>query len=115
MRSFNDFAGLSIGDNNSVCDSEFSRYNPSVYDYQIPVDAEDDERAMHEFLDSVGVYQINVKVQIESEKRTVFSASPNLSQTFRMKQSPSFMLKRRERFLSNNGQSTKGSSNGTKS
>ena len=77
-----------------MCDTEFSHYNPSVYDAYISPDADEDELAMHEFLDSVGIYQVNVKLQIEAEKRTVCSASPNIqrfSLLNRKKQSPSFM------------------------
>ena len=105
-----------------MCDSTFSHYNPSVYDVILSPDADEDEVAMHEFLNDLGVHQVNVKQQLEAEKRTVCSASPNLSQRFsllRMKSPPSFMQKRRERMLSgraNEENSTKdSSSNGPKS
>ena len=45
----------------SLCDSEYSQYNPSINEPFISVDAMSDEKEMHSFLDAVGVFQVNIK------------------------------------------------------
>lgn len=67
---------------------------------------------MHSFLDSAGIFQVNVKLQLEEERKSVNSASPSLQRLslLRTKNSPSF-IERRRRLLSNKG-STKASSSG---
>ena len=110
------FQNLSIGDTTSMCASEYSHYNPSINEPFVSDNADPQERAMHEFLDLAGVFQINIKAQLQEEKKSAYSASPSikkLSMT-RNKPSPSFMERRRQRLLSTKD-STQGSSTGAKS
>ncbi len=55
------FQNLSIGDCNSVCDSQFSHYNPAINEPFVSEDASPDEVEMHAFLDAAGVFQVNIK------------------------------------------------------
>lgn len=92
------FQNLSIGDCNSVCDSQFSHYNPAINEPFVSEDASPEEVAMHAFLDAAGVFQVNIKHQLEEERKSVCSASPSLqrlSQWRTKKSSPSFIEKRR--------------------
>jgi len=41
------FQNLSIGDCTSVCDSQFSHYNPSINEPFVSTDADSDEKEMH--------------------------------------------------------------------
>ena len=110
------YQNLSIGDCTSVNDSQYSLYNPSINEPFVSDDADPEEKAMHSFLDCCGVFQVNVKMQLEEEKKSVCSASPSLKQRLslvRSKNSPSF-IERRRRLLSNKD-STAGSSSGAKS
>ena len=92
-----------------------SHYQPSINEPFIMDDASPEEKAMHAFLDQVGVYQVNVKQQFDTEKKSACSASPSLKQRLsfiKTKQSPSFMERRQRRLLSKN-ESTAASSSGT--
>ena len=95
------FQNLSIGDCTSMADSQYSHYNPSINEPFVSDDADPEEKEMHRFLDLAGVYQINIKQQLEEEKKTALSASPDLHR-LRMspKVSPSF-IERRKRLFSN--------------
>lgn len=100
----------------SVCDSTYSHYNPSINEPFVSADADPEEKAMHSFLDCCGVFQVNVNMQMEEEKKSACSVSPSLKQRLsfmRSKNCPSFM-ERRRRLLSNKD-STKASSTGTTS
>ena len=55
------FQNLSIDGSMSVCDSQYSHYNPSINEPVISVDADPEEREIHAFLDSAGIYQVNIK------------------------------------------------------
>ena len=90
------FQNLSLNDCNSICDSQFSHYNPSVNEIFIPEEADEDERAIHEFLTMAGVKSINVKQQLEQEKSSYSanSSAKRLSFMANKKQSPSFLLRR---------------------
>lgn len=55
------YQNLSVGDCTSVTDSQFSHYNPSVNEPYVSDDADPAEKEMHRFLDSCGIFQINVK------------------------------------------------------
>jgi hypothetical protein len=72
------FTNLSIGDCTSVNDSQFSHYNPSINEPFVSENADPEEKAMHAFLDSCGIFQVNVKQQMEGEKKSTCSASPVL-------------------------------------
>ena len=101
QESFLSFQALSIGDCNSVCDSQFSHYNPAINEPFVSEDASPDEVAMHAFLDTVGVFQVNIKHQLEEERKSLYSASPSLQKLSlgRFKRSsPSFMEKRTRMF-----------------
>ena len=71
--SFASFQNLSF-DCTSVNESQFSHYNPSVNEPCV-FDVEDQtEREMHAFLDNLGIFQVNIKQQLEIEKKSVYSA-----------------------------------------
>jgi hypothetical protein len=72
------FQNLSVGDCTSVADSQFSHYNPSINEPYVSEDADPAEKEMHRFLDNAGVFRINIKQQIEEEKKSTYSASPSL-------------------------------------
>lgn len=72
------FQNLSVGDCTSVNDSQFSHYNPSINEPFVSEDADPDEKEMHRFLDLAGVFQVNIKQQLEEEKKSTYSASPSL-------------------------------------
>ena len=40
----------------SLCDSEFSQYNPSINEPFISEDADPEEKEIHSFLDAAGVF-----------------------------------------------------------
>ena len=76
---------------------------------------------MHEFLDNAGIFQVNIKAQLDEEKKSTYSASPillRLSQG-RSKKSPSLIERRRKMFSSKSsnagGASGGNSSTGVKS
>ena len=103
------FQNLSIGDCTSVTDSQYSHYNPSINEPFVSDDADPDEKEMHAFLDQCGVFQVNIKQQLEDDKKSTYQASPSLqSLGLRMKSSPSFIERRKHLFSNKN--STAGSS-----
>ena len=55
------FQNLSIDGSMSVCDSQYSHYNPSINEPVVSVNADPEEREIHAFLDSAGIYQVNIK------------------------------------------------------
>ena len=55
------YQGLSIDGSMSVCDSQFSHYNPSINEPFVSEDADPEEKEMHAFLDAAGVFQVNIK------------------------------------------------------
>lgn len=50
------FHNLSIGDCNSVCDSQYSHYNPSINEPMVSTDADSDEKEIHAFLNVAGIF-----------------------------------------------------------
>ena len=62
------FQNLSIGDCTSVCDSQYSHLTPSINEPFVSEDATAEEKAMHCFLDNAGIFQVNIKQQLEEEK-----------------------------------------------
>ena len=79
----------------SLCDSEFSQYNPSINEPFISEEADPEEKEMHSFLDAAGVFQINIKAQMAEEQKAACYSSPvNKLHRMRSKQSPSFMQRR---------------------
>ena len=50
--------------------------NPSINEPVVSEDADPAERAIHAFLDLAGIYQVNIKQQLEEEKKSTYSASP---------------------------------------
>ena len=93
--SFLSYQNLSIDGRMSLCDSEFSQYNPSINEPFISDDADPDEKEMHAFLDAAGVFQINIKAQMAEEQKSACYSSPlNKLNQLRTKQSPSFMMRR---------------------
>ena len=63
------FLNLSINDCESAVGSQYSQYNPSINEPLVEDDATPDEKQMHTFLDMCGVFQINIKQQLEIEKK----------------------------------------------
>ena len=100
--SFLSFQALSIDDCNSVCDSQFSHYNPAINEPFVSEDASPDEVAMHAFLDAAGVFQVNIKHQLQEERKSVYSGSPSLQRLslWRTKKSSPSFLEKRNRLLS---------------
>ena len=50
------FQNLSIGDCTSVCDSQYSHLTPSINEPYVSEDATAEEKAMHSFLDNLGIF-----------------------------------------------------------
>jgi len=95
------FQNLSIDGSMSVCDSQYSHYNPSINEPFVSDDADPQEKQMHTFLDACGIFQVNMKVQLAEEQKASYSASPSLKlNQMRVKPSPSFIERRRQRLLS---------------
>lgn len=90
------FQNLSIGDFQSACESQASHYCPSVNEHVIPVDATEEEREMHQFLDSTGIFSVNVKDQLKSEKKEACAPSSTRLSLLRgtKKSSPSLLERR---------------------
>lgn len=111
------FQNLSIDGSMSVCDSQYSHYNPSINEPFVSDDADPEEKAMHAFLDACGIFQVNFKAQLAVEQKATCSASNSLMLSHRrVKPSPSFLERRRQRLLSNNNQAISAtSSTGAKS
>lgn len=98
-----------------MCASEYSHYNPSINEPFVSDNADPAERAMHEFLDMAGIFQINMKAQLQEEKKLAYSSSPSIKkQMTRNKPSPGLLERRNQRILSAKD-STQGSSTGAKS
>ena len=55
------FQNLSIDDCGSVCDSQYSHFNPSINEPFVSEDATHEEKSIHAFLDAAGIFQVNVK------------------------------------------------------
>ena len=51
----------------SVCDSQFSHYNPSINEPFVSENADPEEKEMHAFLDNAGIFQVNIKAQLAEE------------------------------------------------
>ena len=60
--SFASFQNLSVGADTSVNDSEYSHYNPVVNEPVIYDNTDPSEKAMHAFLDSFGISQVNTSM-----------------------------------------------------
>jgi hypothetical protein len=69
------FHNLSIGDCTSLCDSQYSHYNPSINEPVVSTDADSDEKEIHQFLNLAGIFQVNCKQQFDQEKKSAYSAS----------------------------------------
>ena len=69
---------------------------------------------MHSFLDTLGIFQINVKQQLEDEKKTIYSASPNIHKFTAMRAKQSSFMERRMRNISKTA-ATAASSSGAQS
>ena len=67
-----------MGECTSVNDSQFSHYNPSINEPFISEDADPEEKEMHRFLDLAGIFQVNIKQQLEAEKKSIYSSSPSI-------------------------------------
>ena len=83
----------------SVCDSTASHIPASINEPVLHDNASADELAVHNFLNEVGIFQVNVKDQLTADQKSHFS-SPKLSSHFSSmtkKSSPSFMQKRQQR------------------
>ena len=78
----------------SVNDSQFSHYNPSINEPFVSDNADPEEKEMHAFLDSCGVFQVNIKQQLEIEKKSAYSASQSRRSFFQTRKSPSFLERR---------------------
>ena len=61
------FQNLSIDGSMSVCDSQFSHYNPSINEPFVSANADPEEKEMHAFLDNAGIFQVNIKAQLAEE------------------------------------------------
>lgn len=53
----------------SINDSQHSHYNPSVNEPFVSEDANPIEKAMHSFLDGMGIFQVNTSQQLNFEKK----------------------------------------------
>ena len=84
----------------SVNDSQFSHYNPSISEPFVSDNADPVEKEMHAFLDNCGVFQVNIKQQLEIEKKTVYSQSNSRRSFFQTRKSPSFFERRQHRLAS---------------
>lgn len=110
------FQNISLFDCNSVDDSQLSHYQPSINEPYVDHDASPEVKAMHAFLDCTGIFQVNVRQQLDSEKKQTYTASGALKQRLSLtktKLSPG-ILERRARLFSKN-ESTAGSSLGATS
>ena len=88
------FQNLSLNDAMSVNDSQHSHYNPSINEPFISADADLLEKEMHAFLDHCGIFQVNLRQQLESEKRSTHTASSVRRSMFQTRKSPSFLERR---------------------
>mmetsp|Transcript_16919 Transcript_16919/g.21412 ORF Transcript_16919/g.21412 Transcript_16919/m.21412 type:complete len:86 (-) Transcript_16919:1975-2232(-) len=84
----------------SVNESQFSHYIPSINEPFVSEDADPIEKEMHAFLDSCGVFQVNIKQQLEIEKKSTYSASASRRSFFQNRKSPSFFERRQNRIAS---------------
>jgi hypothetical protein len=101
-----------------VADSTASVYAMSVNEHFMADNASPEEVAIHNFLDILGVAQINVKEQINAEKTTTYT-SPRVSAQFLMSKnkssSPSFMERRARKLQEAQSQSFSNGSTAIKS
>ena len=93
----------------SVCDSQYSHFNPSINEPVLSMDADPEEREMHAFLDCAGIFQVNVKAQLAQEQKA-YSSPSVVNKQLICKKSPSFLQRRLERLSTKEMRSTAGSS-----
>ena len=115
------FQNLSLNDGLSINDSQYSIYNPSINEPFVPDDADPLEKEMHAFLDQCGIFQINIKQQLDQEKKSTHTASSSRRSFFQTRKSPSFFERRNMRIAqqaeqqSTQGTRTTASSSGVQS
>lgn len=109
------FASLSIRDDLSETVSQYSVYNPSVNEPFVCDEADPLEKAMHAFLDSAGIFQINVKLQLQCENKSSVSVCRSERQSFFATRKSTSFFERRQRMMQSQKDSTAGSSTGNHS